>query len=119
MWDPERDDDYRVRWWLAILGVPWLRILIFVGFGLSVFALVFLSPTHRDGTPLSPGDRALKLLFLTILALLVARIDHRRRRERAIRIAEGADDDAQGLEEDREPQPRVDRAGSPSSSVEP
>lgn len=115
MWDPDSDDDYRVRWWLAMLGVPWLRIAIFVGFGVTCFSLLFLPSTHRDGTPLTPGERAVPLVVMAIAAILVLRIDRRRRREQRMR----SDADDQDLADDRDPNGEATPGQPPASSGSP
>lgn len=111
VWDPESDDDYRVRWWLAMLGVSWLRIAIFVGFAVTFFSLLFLPANHRDGTPLTPGERAVPLVVMAIAAILVMRIDRRRQRDR--RMHSDADDE--GLTDDRDPNGEA-RPGQPPAS---
>lgn len=115
MWDPESDDDYRVRWWLAILRVPWLRIAIFVGLGVTCFSLLFLPSTHRDGTPRTPGERAVQLVVMAIVAILVLRIDRRRRRERQMR----SDADDQDLADDRDRNGEATPGPPPASSGSP
>ncbi len=82
-----------------MLDIPWLRALIYIGFGVAALSLVVMPPRTRAGPTISLEERAIQLVLLALVASLVVRIDRRRLAARRERDA-GADGESAADGED-------------------